>query len=116
MELYFDGESCTYVGPAEIEPGPIVLHFHNESNVDAAVNLMRHTGDETIQDMIDYHEGGPSGKHQPPWVQDLDTWKQVRPGESRTFERVVQPGVHTMVCTQLWPLSGWFGAGFTVKD
>ena len=116
LELSFDGESCTYEGPAEIKAGPIVLVFYNESDVDAAVNLVRHTGDETIQDMIEFIGEEPAEKYQPLWVKDLDTWKQVRPGESRTLERVLEPGIHTMVCAQLWPGRGWFGAGLTVKD
>ena len=53
LELSFDGESCTYEGPVELKPGQVTLHFFNYSEGYAAVNLRRHTGDQTIQDVLD---------------------------------------------------------------
>ncbi len=114
--LTFDGESCTWQYPTVLKAGPVTLLFFNESEGSAAVNLVRHTGDETIQDMIDYIGEEPSTKHYPSWTQELGTWKSVPPGESLTWEGVLEPGIYTMGCARLEPLGGWYGGGFTVED
>lgn len=117
LQLTFDGESCTYEGPTELKPGPVTLLFRNESEGWAAVNLVRHTGDETIQDAIDYIGEEPSTVHHASWTKELGTWTQVRRGESYTWEGVLEPGIHHMVCASLTPSYGvWFGGGFTVED
>ena len=116
LQLSFDGESCTYEGPTDLKTGPVTLLFLNESEGSAAVNLVRHTGDETIQDMIDYIGEEPTTKHHPSWTRELGTWRSVPPGESHTWEGVLEPGIHTMVCARLLPLGVWHGGGFTVKD
>jgi hypothetical protein len=116
MELTFDGESCTYEGPSKLKAGPVTLFFHNESEATAAVNLVRHTGDQTIQDMIEYIGEEPTTKHAPGWVEELGTWKLTTRGESHTWEGVLEPGIHTMVCARYRPSGAWHGGGFTVED
>ena len=115
MKLSFDGENCTYDGPSNFASGPATLLFLNESGSLAAVNLVRHTGDETIQDMIDTIGEEPSSGHAPPWTVGLGTWEAIRSGRIFTWEGEMKPGVHTMVCASL--RNGiWFGGGFTVED
>ena len=114
--LSFDGESCTYEGPTVLKTGRVTLLFLNESKGSAGRNLVRHTGDETIQDMIDYIGEEPTTKHHPSWTRELGTWRSVPPGESHTWEGVLESGIHTMVCARLVPLGVWHGGGFTVKD
>jgi hypothetical protein len=118
--LSFDGESCNYEGPTALKAGPVTLLFLNESEGRAAVGLMRHTGEETIQDMIDYMREEPSTGISPPWVRHIPTWRDIDPGESHTWEGVLEPGIHTMVCGISEPgfmqHTVWFGAGFTVED
>lgn len=115
LELTFDGESCTYEGPTDLKTGPVTLLFLNESEGRAAVNLVRHTGDETIQDMIDYIGEEPSTGTAPTWTRGLGTFQVIRSGESHTWEGVLEPGIHTMVCAS--PQYGiWFGTGLTVED
>lgn len=116
MELSFDGESCTYEGPNDFKQGWVTLLFINESGGRAAVNLVRHTGDETIQDMIDLIGEEPSTAHHPGWSVEVGTWKPIASGKSCTWKGVLEPGVHTMVCARISPLGVWHGTGLTVED
>lgn len=98
LELSFDGESCTYEGPTSFKGGPVTqqfyknsegvtpvtLKFYNDSKGMAAVNLMRHTGDETIQDMIDYIGEEPGTVKAPLWTKSVaGVYGGTRAGESR---------------------------------
>ena len=115
--LFFDGESCTYEGPTALKAGPVTLLFINESADSAAVNLVRHTGGETIQDMIDYIGEEPSTVLKPYWTRELRTYMKVRSGESLTWEGVLEPGIHTMICAKFEnDVGAWFGTGLTVED
>jgi hypothetical protein len=119
LELSFDGEKCTYMGPSTLKSGHVTLLFLNDSEIIATVGLVRHTGDETIQDMIDYIGEEPSTGISPSWVKLIPTWSPVHAGERYTWEGILEPGIHTMVCG----ISGgyvqhtiWFGGGFKVED
>jgi len=116
LRLTFDGESCSYEGPTVLKAGPVTLLFFNESKGMAAVNLVMHTGDETIQDAIDYIGEEPTTKHAPSWTRDLGTWKGVPPGERLTWEGDLEPGIYHMVGARLTPFGVWFGIGLTVED
>lgn len=116
LQLTFDGESCTYEGPTALTAGPVELIFRNESEGTAAVNLVRHTGDETIQDMIDYIGEEPTTRHHPSWTVELGTWEIVSPGERARWEGDLEPSIYTMVCARISPLGVWFGTGLTVED
>ena len=113
--LTFDGESCTYEGPTDLASGPAVLVFFNDSPELAAVNVLRHTGDETIQDAIDHIGEEPSSKHHPSWSIELGTWKSLAGGMSLRWEGVLEPGIHHMVCAS-FKQGVWFGTGLTVEE
>ena len=116
MKLLFDGEkNCVYNGPANLNTGPVTLIFLNESESLAAVNVMRHTGDETIQDMIDYLGEEPSTKHHPQWSEEVGTWKIISSGKNHIWKGTLEPGIHTMVCASP-KFGGWYGGGFTVEE
>jgi hypothetical protein len=116
MKLSFDGEKkCVYDGPTNLNTGSVTLIFLNESGSLAAVNMMRHTGDETIQDMIDYLGEEPSSNHHPRWSEEVGTWKIISSGNSHIWNGTLEPGIHTMVCAS--PQYGiWYGGGFAVED
>ena len=116
LRLTFDGESCIYDGPTALKAGPVTLLFLNESDDHAAVNLLILPGDKTIQDMIDLIEEEPFKPYGALWARELGTYRDVRPGESQTWEGILEPGIHTMVCVRLMPLTVWFGTGLTVED
>jgi hypothetical protein len=117
LELTFDGESCTYEGPTLFKSGPVTLLFLNESEGFAAVDLLRHNGDQSIQDMIDYFGEEPSTKHHPSWSTEfLDVWGYIESGNIRIWRGALEPGIHTMVCVKQIPNGVWFGTGLTVED
>ncbi len=116
LELLFDGENCTYKGPANLTIGPVKLLYSNESEENSAVNIVKHTGDETIQDMIDYIGKEPSSVHHPTWTRELGTWRRVAPGATYIWNGHLLPGIHTMVCATWEPVFVWFGGGFSVDE
>jgi hypothetical protein len=101
MQLTFDGDACTYEGPTPLRAGPAALVFRNTSDGRAGVNLLRHRGDETIQDAIDYLGEQPSSKHGDSWMEEVGTWRGTLPGESHTWEGNLKPGSHSMVCASI---------------
>jgi hypothetical protein len=127
LRLTFDGGNCTYEGPTDLKAGPVTIDFVNRMEEPAVdkwrlvfkVNLMRHTGDETAQDMVDYLGPDPSTKHQPSWVSNPlpAPWDHpVLPGQTVNWEGNLEPGTYTMICAYLDPFGVWFGTGLTVED
>jgi hypothetical protein len=116
LELTFDGESCDYEGPTGIKTGTVKLLFFNKSEGSATVNLLRHTGDETLQDVIEYIGEEPTTKHHPDWTEEVGTWWRVAPEETYIWEGSLEPDLYHMICVRYSPLGGWFGGGFTVTD
>ncbi len=124
LRIAFDGSNCTYEGPTELTAGPVSVDFVNESDSVFRVNLMRHTGDETVQEMVDYLGPEPSEKHQPSWVRDLGTWEfpvwtedwPAFAGRTVRWEGDLEPSIYTMICASVHPTYGvWFGTGLTVS-
>jgi hypothetical protein len=116
LHLTFDGESCTYRGSTTLKAGPVTLLFFNESEGRGAVDLVRHAGDETIQDALDYFGEEPSTSLRPTWARGLGTFRDIPAGESYTWEGVLEPGIHHMVCVRWTPYGVWFGTGLMVED
>ena len=115
LDLTFDGESCTFDGPTELTQGPIVLTFHNESDVDAAVNFLELLEGKTIEDVIEYNGPEPTQRHHPSWSRELGSWSRVSAGSSHEWEAYLEPASYFMVCAQLAPpISVWLGTGLTV--
>ena len=114
--LRFNGLSCPHAQPTVFKTGPFTLLFFNKSEAEAAVNLLRHTGDETTQDMIDYIGEEPSTRHHPTWTDQLGTWTETAPGENYIWEGVLEPGIHTIACARLDPFGVWYGGAFTVEE
>ena len=116
LQLEFDGENCVYSGPAEVEQGPITFTYLNNSENWAYVNLLRHTGDQTIQDAIDHIGEEPSQQRTPGWSDEYEGLaSSVAPG-TYTWEGDLLPGTHHMICANRNPLGVYFGGGFEVTD
>ena len=116
LRLTFEGENCTYEGPTELKAGPVELVFFNESDGNAAPDLVRHIEDETIQDMIDYIGEEPAilPLWLPSWAEHV-AWHTVYAGESWRWEGDLEPGIHSLVCSSISPNLVWFGTGLTVE-
>ena len=105
--------------PRNSKTGPVAIDFVNESEeLYFKVNLMKHTGDETIQDMIDYLGPDPATRHQPSWVRDLGTWSYSAFADSPVhWEGNLEAGTYTLVCaTSIPTFAVWFGTGLIVED
>ena len=115
LPVNFDGEGCTYDGPAELAAGPAELSYTNLSDGNAWIALNRHTGDATIQDAIDHFGESPSSTECPSWKHDVIR-AFVKPGETRSWGVDLDAALYHMVCYLRSPLSVWFGAGLTVTE
>jgi hypothetical protein len=120
LSLTFDGDSCKYDGFTEPAAVPVKLFFYNESDAYAAVVLLRHTGDETGQDMIDYMGEEPSKKHAPSWTKIL-LERGIPSGRSLSWDNSLEhvdleSGIYTLACVKTSPHRAWIGAVVTVED
>jgi hypothetical protein len=89
--------------------------FVNDSEEVAAVDFMRHTGDKTIQDVIDYYGEEPFSVHHPLWSNELGTYESIESGKSLCWEDDLMPKIHHMVCAG-FKQGIWFGTGLTVEE
>lgn len=111
----YDGESCIYEGPTDLQPGPYSLQFNNESDGLAAVGLVILTRGYTIQDMIDFMDENPNADR-PYWAKGLGTYKFIEAGEDYSWDLELETGEHTLVCTKIIGHITTFGTGLIVED
>ena len=117
LELTFDGSSCTYKGPTDLEPGPVTLFFINASKEIASVDLVRNSEGHTIQDAIDHVGKGGSNVRRPSWATSLGSNRLVGPGKIYIWPSNLTAGIHYMVCLDnSAPHGVWFGTGLTVEE
>ena len=117
LELAFDGESCTYQGPAEIKASPVTLLFFNESKTTAIGVLLKLDDDKTIQELDEYHgEGDPSTKPPPAWITVLTSEVYVPAGKNSTWKGSLESGIHALACVTYSPNAGWRGAPLIVTE
>jgi hypothetical protein len=121
LRLVFDGESCNYEGPTELKAGPVTIDLVNESEATfIKMNLTRHTGEETIQDAIDYIGPEPSTRTAPLWVENMGTWSgdyAAWADKPARWEGDLEAGTYHLVCAVTVPVfSVWFGTGLIVED
>ena len=116
MTVRFDGSNCVHEGPQELAAGSVTLEFANDAEGSSSVALLRLIADYTAQDMIDYLDPQPSTKHAPGFAVIQDRWHTASAGESLRWTGELEPGIHTIVCSNQGPFAVWFGAGFTVVE
>ena len=117
MELSFDGESCTYIGPSDLKPGSVTILFINDSEANASMNLVRHKEGKTIEDMLETFVDGYAESHHPSWTEEIrGVFRNIPSGRRHIWEGDLKSGIHTLVCARLSPLGVWFGTGLTVED
>jgi hypothetical protein len=116
LELTFDGENCAYKGPEEIKAGHVTFLFRTESELPACGNLVRHLGDATAQDMIDFLGEEDARNRWPSWALNFGARGWAYPGKRHIWEGVLKPGIHTMHCLTDRPVGLWFGGELMVED
>ena len=95
LELTFDGENCIYDGPAQQKTGTATVFFINQSDELAYMYLMKHTGDEPLQDSSDYwSEGSTYGV--PSWVEYIFT-EDASAGKSDFWEGNLGSGINILM-------------------
>lgn len=68
--VVYDGESCTYIGPEIVDPGPVRMVLDNRSGERARMDILRLPGDKNFDDLAAYVESGEAEANQdsPDWV------------------------------------------------
>lgn len=124
LRLTWDGDSCTYQGPTQVNAGPVTLDFVNESEEEFRVYLMILDEGKTVQDVIDGIGPEPATGSPPDWTHSMGTWDSaVLPGETVSWEEDLEAGIYAMVCDArlpsdldvFRPWGSWFGTGLTVE-
>jgi hypothetical protein len=117
LRLTFDGEHCIYEGPTVLAAGPVELVFVNEGERFAQGDIFRLTGNETLQDMIDYM-GDPPSPFEPPWVEHVNSYHPTNAGKNYTWEGNLEAGINITMCIDIVGGGGYgayFATGLTVE-
>ena len=116
FRLTFDGESCVHDGPTDFKAGQVEFTFINDGDTVGYVGLVRITGDQTEQDLIDHLGPEPSTAEPPFWVQDV-VRQPVSPGGTYEWAGNFQAGAYDSACIRFEPSVGvWHGAWLTVEE
>lgn len=75
--VVYDGETCTYIGPETVDPGPVRMTLDNRSDIRARIDILRFPEDRTFDDLVAYVESGDAAANQdsPDWV---DQTRKIR--------------------------------------
>ena len=75
--VVYDGETCTYIGPETVDPGPVRMTLDNRSDTRARIDILRFPEDKTFEDLVAYVESGDAEANQgsPDWV---DQTRKIR--------------------------------------
>ena len=75
--VVYDGETCTYIGPETVDPGPVRMTLDNRSDIRARIDILRFPEDRTFEDLVEYVESGEAAANQdsPDWV---DQTRKIR--------------------------------------
>ncbi len=75
--VVYDGDTCTYIGPETVDPGPVRMTLDNRSGTRARIDILRFPDDKTFDDLVAYVESGQAAANQdsPDWV---DQTRKIR--------------------------------------
>ncbi|MCP4418105.1 MAG: hypothetical protein GY805_15895 [Chloroflexi bacterium] len=117
LQITFDGETCSYEGPTDVQPGWVTFLFINAHDGNIAASLWLLLEEKTLQDVMDKMGEGSIANHAPSWMFHIDEGNIFSgPNERHTWKGVLRPGIYAMTCAQEMPLSAWYGGGFTVEE
>ncbi len=117
MQLTFDGETCVYEGPTEMEPGPVTLVISNESDDYGGAWFVELIQDHTIDDFHEYWGEYPApGGYMPGWTQTIVREAALTAGRTVEWQGDLVEGTHALVCVQQGtPGAVLFGTEVTVE-
>lgn len=75
--VVYDGETCIYIGPETVDPGPVRMTLDNRSGTRARIDILRFPDGKTFDDLVDYVDSGEAAANQdsPDWV---DQTRKIR--------------------------------------
>ncbi|MCY4370159.1 MAG: hypothetical protein OXF41_12275 [bacterium] len=75
--VVYDGQTCTYIGPETVDPGPVRMTLDNRSGIRARIDILRFPEGKTFEDLAAYVESGEAATNQdsPDWV---DQTRKIR--------------------------------------
>jgi hypothetical protein len=103
LRVIWDGESCTFEGPTDLNAGSVTLQRVNESEEEYIVNLALLDEGKTLQDAIDDAGPLPSFGIQPSWAHAMVPELDIQPGESVSWEGDLEAGIYAIACSARVP-------------
>ncbi len=75
--VVYDGETCTYIGPETVDPGPVRMTLDNRSGTRARIDILRFPDGKSFDDLVAYVDSGEAATNQdsPDWV---DQTRKIR--------------------------------------
>jgi len=115
IEIRFEKDSCTHVGPEIVPARQITLIFSNHTSINAGIDLEILDEGKTWGAMSSYMAPLPFTGSQPEWSKDV-IMLSLPPGENTTRHKELTAGTYISVCWQSNPHLVWLGGQLIVED
>ncbi len=117
IELTFEGDECSYVGPTRLTPGPVHITFENLSAGRVWVVLVRLDSGRSVEEFEDWTDTAP-GAGLPGFVTTRWTTGDrngIDASRSVAEETELVAGTYAMACGSVAPDLGYFASGLEVE-
>lgn len=114
LEIRFDEESCTHIGPEIVPAGEITLIYSNYGTRNIGIDLEILDEGKTWDNMSTYIGPSPSNRNQPSWSHDVATGGAI-PGGNTTKHLELSVGRYISVCWRMNPHLVWLGGELIVE-
>ena len=115
LEIRYEKDNCTHVGPEIVPAGQITLVFSNYANSAVGIDLEKLDEGKTWQAMSNYMRPLPFMGSQPDWSSDV-IMVSVPPGDSTKRQEELTLGIYISVCGQSGRPGVWLGGQLIVED
>ena len=121
LSVTFDGSSCSYDGPEQLNAGDVTLQGTNDSDLILTVSIDLLIDGATVDDFVEYLQPEPKEVEAPDFV-ETQTQVVVAPGTTDGFSYPLGGGEHVLVCVTYEddeaPPAAWAAqpAGVTVNE
>ena len=106
----WDGDTCTYDGPAELTPGVVLIESVNDTDDDAGTEIVRIDDDSTFEDFVEALQPEPDIGDPPDFVTLGYGQAFADAGVVATIRSALDVGVYALVCLQAPPVESDLGA------
>jgi hypothetical protein len=121
LSVTFDGSSCSYDGPDQLNAGDVTLQGTNDSDLILRVSIDLLVDGATVDDFVEYLQPEPKEVAAPDFV-ETQAQVVVAPGTTDGFSYPLGGGEHVLVCVtyadEEAPPAAWAAqpAGVTVNE